>query len=179
MADTDARVVIDLFTHVLQLFAQKELFGHHESGRPEFTELREELRREHEISIRNLADFANYHRRTKRERTQAVQAGKRELIGELLSVVDDFERALAFTQPEPQSISEGMQAIYRRLTNLLTAQGVTAFASLGKQFDPTQHEAIGVVKHTGKESGVIVEELRRGYRWSDELLRPAQVCVAK
>ncbi len=145
----------------------------------ENAQLREELRREHEISIRNLADFANYHRRTKRERTQAVQAGKRELIGELLSVVDDFERALAFTQPEPQSISEGMQAIYRRLTNLLTAQGVTAFASLGKQFDPTQHEAIGVVEHTGKESGVIVEELRRGYRWGDELLRPAQVCVAK
>lgn len=145
----------------------------------ENAQLREELRREHENAIRNLADFANYHRRTKRERSQAVQAGKRELILELLSIVDDFERALAFTQPDPQSISEGMQAIYRRLTHLLAAQGVTAFASLGNRFDPTQHEAISVVEGTEKESGVIVAELRRGYRWNDELLRPAQVCVAK
>lgn len=141
--------------------------------------LREELRREQENAIRNLADFANYHRRTKRERTQAVQAGKRELILELLSIVDDFERALAFVQREPQAISEGMQAIYRRLIHLLAAQGVTAFESLEKQFDPTQHEAIGVVACNGKEAGVIVEELRRGYRWGDEVLRPAQVCVAK
>ncbi len=145
----------------------------------ENAQLREELRREHENAIRNLADFANYHRRTKRERSQAVQAGKRELLGELLSVVDDFERALAFAQPESQAINEGVQAIYRRLTHLLAAQGVTAFASLGKRFDPTQHEAISVVEGTGQESGVIVEELRRGYRWNDEMLRPAQVCVAK
>lgn len=145
----------------------------------ENAQLREELRREHENAIRNLADFANYHRRTKRERTQAVQAGKRGLILELLCVVDDFERALAFTPPESQSVNEGIQAIYRQLTHLLATQGVTAFASLGQRFDPTQHEAIGVVERAGKESGVIVEELRRGYRWGDELLRPAQVCVAK
>jgi molecular chaperone GrpE len=142
-------------------------------------QLREELRREHETAIRNLADFANYHRRTKRERTQAVQAGKRELILELLSVIDDFERALAFTPPAPQPVNEGVHALYRRLTHLLAAQGVTAFVSLGKRFDPTQHEAIGVVEGTGKESGIIVEELCRGYRWEDELLRPARVCVAQ
>jgi molecular chaperone GrpE len=145
----------------------------------ENSQLREELRREHENAIRNLADFANYHRRIKRERSQAVQAGQRELILELLSIVDDFERALVFMQSAPQAVNEGVQALYRRLIHLLAAQGVTAFASLGKRFDPTQHEAISVSEGTGKESGLIVKELRRGYRWNDEVLRPAQVCVAK
>lgn len=141
--------------------------------------LREELRREQENAIRNLADFANYHRRTKRERTQAVQAGKRELLLDLLSVVDDFERALACVPSTPQAINEGVQAIYRRLTHLLAAQGVTAFESQGKRFDPTWHEAIDVIEGTGKESNIVVKELRRGYRWGDEVLRPAQVFVAK
>ncbi|HEX4946133.1 MAG TPA: nucleotide exchange factor GrpE [Blastocatellia bacterium] len=145
----------------------------------ENAQLRAELQREHEIHVRNLADFANYHRRTKRERAQAVQAGKRELILELLDVVDDFERALAQASSEPQPFREGVQAIYRRLTHLLTTQGVTTFESLGQRFDPTQHEAISKVEPKGKESGVIVEEFRRGYRWGNELLRPAQVCVAQ
>lgn len=141
-------------------------------------QLREELRREHEMAIRNLADFAHYHHRTKRERTQAIQAGKRELILELLDVVDDCERVLT-ARLEPRFSDDNVQTIYQRLTHLLSAQGVTAFASIGQRFDPTRHDVIETIKCAGKEAGTVVEELRRGYCWGDEVLRPAQVRLAK
>ncbi len=154
---------------------------HNEAARlqEENTQLKAELQREHEMYIRNLADFANYHRRTERDRTQAVQAGKRDLLLGVVSVLDDFERALAYSQSEPQTIIEGVQAIYRRLAGLLATHGVTAFESVGQRFDPTRHEASEVVARPGIESGIILNELQRGYCWGKELLRPAQVNVAQ
>lgn len=109
----------------------------------------------------------------------AAHAGKRGLILALLDVVDDFERALAHAGQEPEPVVEGLQAIYRRLTALLAAEGVTAFKSVGQPFDPTLHEAVGSVESEEQEPGAVHDELSRGYRWKEELLRPARVRVAR
>jgi molecular chaperone GrpE len=146
-------------------------------------QLIQELRREHDMYVRNLADFDNYRRRAERERAQAAQAGKRQLVLPLLDVMDDFERALDYAQEDPQSVAVGFHAIHRRLSGLLAAEGVTAFESRGKSFNPLLHEAVGTVDSErakpGTVSRTVVDELRRGWRWGDELLRPARVRVAE
>jgi len=141
--------------------------------------LKEELRREHEIYLRNLADFDNYRRRVERERASVARAGKREMALSLLDVLDDFERALEHMDEAPGSVAAGLSAIYRRLAGLLESQGVIPFESVGQPFDPTLHEAVGSVESDEQESGVVLDELRRGYRWGEELLRPARVRVAR
>jgi molecular chaperone GrpE len=145
----------------------------------ENSRLKEELRREHEIHLRNLADFENYRRRVDRERASVAQTGKREMVLSLLDVLDDFERALEHMDEAPASVSAGVSAIYQRLAGLLESQGVIPFESVGQPFDPAMHEAVGSVESDEQESGVVLDELRRGYRWGEELLRPARVLVAR
>ena len=91
----------------------------------EIERLNHELRREHEMYVRNLADFDNYRRRAERERAQAAQAGKRDLIMPLLEVMDDFERALQHAHDDTQSLAMGLRAVYRHLAGLLASEGVT------------------------------------------------------
>ena len=129
--------------------------------------------------LRALADFDNYRRRVEREQTRAARSGKREVLVSLLEVLDGFDRAVRQICNEPSSVSEGLQAIHRKLLNLLEAQGVTPFQSLNKIFNPELHEAIGSVQSDQHESGTVIDEVQRGYRWGDEVLRPARVRVAQ
>ena len=145
----------------------------------ETARLKEELRREHEIYLRNVADFDNYRRRVERERASVAQAGKREMVLSLLDVLDDFERALEHMDEAPASVSVGLSAIYQRLAGLLESQGVIPFESVGQPFDPTLHEAVGSVESDEQEPGAVLDEVSRGYRWGEELLRPARVRVAR
>ena len=148
------------------------------TGSAEIERLKEQLRQEHEMYLRALADFENYRKRVDSERTSAAQRGKREIILSLLELMDSFELALQHADDAPSSLSEGLKAIYRRLRNLLEREGVTPVESLGAKFDPRLHEAIDSVRSEEHEPGTVVEELQRGYRWGDELLRPARVRVA-
>ena len=153
--------------------------GETERLKEEIERLNHELRREHEMYVRNLADFDNYRRRVERERAQAAQAGKRDLIMPLLEVMDDFERALQHAHDDTQSLGVGLRAVYRRLAGLLASEGVTAFESLGKYFTPLLHEAVGAVEGERAEPGTVIEEVSRGWRLGDDLLRPARVKVAQ
>ncbi len=145
---------------------------------PEIEGLKEQLRQEHEMYLRALADFENYRKRVESERASAAQKGNREITLSLLELVDSFDLALQHVDDAPSSLSEGLKAIYRRLQNLLERQGVTPIQSLGQKFDPRLHEAIDSVRSDKYEPGTIVDEVQRGYRWRDELLRPARVRVA-
>jgi molecular chaperone GrpE len=141
--------------------------------------LKEELHREHEMYLRALADFDNYRRRVERERASAARSGNRELLVSLLEVLDSFDRALEHGVDSSSSVSEGLQAIGRKLRRVVEAQGLTPFDSLGETFDPELHEAIASVPTDEYESGTVVDEVQRGYRWGDEVLRPARVRVAE
>jgi molecular chaperone GrpE len=141
--------------------------------------LREGQRREHEMYLRTLADFDNYRNRIERERATAANAGKREIVLSILNVLDDFERALEHIEESPESVSAGLRAIHRRLAGVLEAEGVTPFDSVGHQFDPSMHEAVGSIESDEQESGTVLDELSRGYRWGNELLRPSRVRVSR
>jgi molecular chaperone GrpE len=145
----------------------------------EIERLKQELQREHEMYLRALADYDNYRRRTERERSQAARSGKRELILSLLDVLDGFDRALQHMSDAPTSISEGVEALHRKFLSLLQAQGVTPMLTVGEVFNPEVHDAIGLVKSEDVQPGTVAEEVQRGYRWGDEVLRPARVRVAQ
>jgi molecular chaperone GrpE len=142
-------------------------------------QLKDELRREHEIYLRSIADFDNYRRRIERERADAARTGRREIVLSLLDILDDFEHALAHIDRSPTSVSAGLRAIHKRLVGLLQAQGVTPFESIGHPFDPALHEAVSSEESPEREPGTVLDELSTGYRWGDDLLRPARVRVAR
>ena len=146
--------------------------------RPEIERLKEQLRQEHEMYLRALADFENYRRRVESERVSAAKRGKREIILSLLEVIDSFELALQHLDDGSSSLAEGVKAIYRRLQNLLERQGITPIQSLGQKFDPRLHEAVDSVRSDAHEPGTVIAEVQRGYQWGDELLRPARVRVS-
>jgi molecular chaperone GrpE len=147
-------------------------------GPEEIERLKEELRREHDLYLRALADFENYRKRVDRDRASAARSGKREIILAMLNVLDDFDRALQHVDDAPAPVATGLQAVKRKLSGLLESQGITPLRSVGEAFDPALHDAIGTVESDEVESGRVVEELQRGYRWGDDVLRPARVRVA-
>jgi molecular chaperone GrpE len=148
-------------------------------GLSEIERLKEELRREHDMYLRALADYDNYRRRIERERATAARSGKRDIILQLLEVLDGFDRALQHVDDAPSSVSEGLQLLHRKLLGMLEAQGITPLQSLGETFNPELHDAIGSVESEEVEPGTVAEEMQRGYRWGDDVLRPARVRVAK
>jgi molecular chaperone GrpE len=141
--------------------------------------LKDDLQREHDMHLRALADFENYRRRVERDRERTAVAGKRDILVSLLEVLDGFDRALPYLSTAPPSVAEGVQAIHRRMLDLLNAQNVKAIKTVGQPFDPAAHEAIGAVESDEYPSGTVTEEVQRGYRLGDELLRPARVRVAR
>src|SRR5499427_7030445 len=151
----------------------------------EIRSIRDELECERELRMRALADFDNYRKRVERERGATGRSGKRAIILALLDVMDDFDRALEHVDQSPDAVVEGLRAVHKRLADALKAQGVTPIESVGRQFDPMRHEAVGAVEagasRTGivPEPGAVTDETRRGYLWDGEVLRPARVLVAK
>ena len=130
---------------------------------------------------RERAEFLNYKRRTAEERERELGLAGEDLIRKVLAIADDFDRAI---EARPESIAaepwfEGVAAIDRKLRALLESEGVSPIAAEpGTTFDPREHEAIANVPGTGRPEGEIVEQVRRGYRLRDRVIRPALVAVA-
>ena len=131
---------------------------------------------------RERAEFQNFRRRTQEERLRELGLAGEDLIRKVLNVADDFDRAI---ESRPGDIAqdpwvEGIAAIDRKLRQLLESEGVSAIEAVaGTPFDPREHEAIANVANTGQPDGHIVEEVRRGYRLRDRVIRPALVAVAE
>jgi molecular chaperone GrpE len=96
-----------------------------------------------------------------------------------MSIADDLDLALAASHKSPEAVAEGLQMIHRRFRDILKENSVIAFESEGERFDPERHEAFDVVAAGGRESGIVHQEMRRGYFWNSKLLRPALVVVTK
>ena len=130
---------------------------------------------------RERAEFVNFRRRTAEERERDLGLAGEDLIRKVLLLADDFDRAIE-NRPEPlagDAWAEGIAAIDRKLRALLESEGVSAVeAAPGTPFDPRDHEAVVSVPGTGRAEGEIVEEIRRGYRLRDRVIRPALVAVA-
>jgi len=130
---------------------------------------------------RLLAEFDNFRKRSREKRTQQAEEKKQEFILELLDVVDNFERALeaCATQGQDNVHVEGFNAIDRQLIKLLANHGVQPQQVLGEVFDPNLHDAIGAVEAEDVEPGIITQQARVGWLINKQVLRPAQVLVAK
>src|SRR4051794_5644078 len=130
---------------------------------------------------RERAEFQNFRRRTSEERERELGLAGVDLISKVINLADDFDRAIE-TRPgelEGDAWAEGIAAIDRKLRLLLDSEGVTAIdATPGTAFDPRDHEAIVSVPGTGRAEGEIVDEIRRGYRLRNRVIRPALVAVA-
>ncbi|GBF33603.1 heat shock protein GrpE [Desulfocucumis palustris] len=139
--------------------------------------LRRELAEEKNRHLRTLADFDNYRKRVEREAEAGSLRGKKELVRDLLSVLDIFERVPAQIQDE--EIRRGLLLVQRQLRDTLDRHGLERVESLGRPFDPAGHEGVGYVQSNTCPPGHVAEELSPGYRFGNELLRPARVLVVK
>ena len=144
-------------------------------------EIAKSLAAEHLATLqRTAADFANFKRRTAEDRERELGLASELLLRKLLAVADDFDRALDAMPADLKGVGwiEGIVLLDRKLRALLESEGVTPIESVGRAFDPREHEAIASVPETGRPDGEVVDEIQRGYRVRDRVLRPALVAVA-
>ena len=139
--------------------------------------LEQELKTEHDLHLRALADFDNFRRRVNRERAHIGKEALRDFIRSLLDAVDDLERLLEFAGGDTSPIIDAVGAVYRKIMSLLAKNGVRPIESVGQPFDPALHEVVATVAAVDKALGVVVQEVRRGYVWDGDLLRSTQVVV--
>jgi molecular chaperone GrpE len=128
---------------------------------------------------RSAADFSNYKRRTDEERALATQFSTAMLIGKLLAVLDDFDRALESVPADAHdSWIEGVKLVERKLRGVLESEGVSPIEAVGQPFDPNLHEAVAHEETTAHPDNEVIGEVQRGYRLHDRVLRPSLVRVA-
>jgi molecular chaperone GrpE len=133
-----------------------------------------------ERMLRVAADFENWKKRSKKDLTDAEWNAKKDVLKDFLDVVDGLERATAASGdvPQAQPVLDGVRLVLRLFQNKFERHGVTAVESKGQPFDPRLHEAVARVPTADAPVGQIIDELVRGYRMGDRLLRPAVVSVA-
>ena len=133
--------------------------------------------------LRTTADFDNFKKRAAREKQEAIKFANEGLLQKLLPVLENLDMALAATQaarPEDgQSLQSGVNMISQQLKNVLMEAGLEELDALGKPFDPNLHEALMQKETPDVPEGQVVQQLRKGYKFRDRLLRPAGVVVAK
>jgi len=162
--------------------AETQTPGNSESSMPEVqsvtTELNEQKKAFDELNdrfMRLAADFENYKKRTARDREATIALANERIAGDVLEVVDNIERAL---KTDDAHLREGVMQIRQLICSLLERHGITPIVSLEKPFNPAEHEAIAHVP-SDKPEGTVIDEVARGYRMHDKVIRYAKVAVSK
>ena len=128
---------------------------------------------------RQMAEFDNFRKRTEKEKTQMYDMGARSIVEKILPVIDNFERGLAGVSDEEKEnpFVVGMDKTYRQMLTELAAVGVTPIEAVGKEFDPEFHNAVMQVESEEYETGVVAQELQKGYMYKDSVVRHSMVAV--
>jgi len=133
--------------------------------------------------VQTTADFENFKKRIAREKQDAIKFANEALLQKLVTVLDNFDMALSAAQTEQteaaQSLQTGIKMIHQQLKNVLVEAVLQEVDAAGKQFDPNLHEAVSQKETSEAPEGQVVEQLRKGYKLRERLLRPASVVVAK
>ena len=160
--------------------AQESDEGADENAGPEtLTEAQEAIAELNERIVRLTADFDNFRKRAQREKDEARQFANQGLLEKLLPVLDNFEMALTAVKDADPSVRDGVQMILDQLLGVLKESGVEPVDATGKPFDPNLHEALSQEETTEVEEGTVGQQVQRGYKLNDRLVRPARVVVAK
>ncbi|ELK45503.1 nucleotide exchange factor GrpE [Halobacillus sp. ACCC02827] len=150
-----------------------------EESNDELEQLRQEKEEINNRLLRLQADYDNFRRRTQKEKEADRKYRSQSLVEELIPALDNFERALAVQVDgdSAKNFSEGMKMVYNQFKTALEKEGVEAIPAEGEEFDPHLHQAIMQVEDENYESNVVVEELQKGYRLKDRVIRPSMVKV--
>lgn len=144
----------------------------HEALKEKIDELEDRVKRQ-------MAEFDNFRKRTEKEKTAMFETGARSVIEKILPVVDNFERGLASVSEEEKNgaFAQGMEMIYKQLIQELDNLDVKPIAAVGEEFNPDFHNAVMQVESEEYESGVIAQELQKGYTYRDTVVRHSMVAV--
>jgi len=131
--------------------------------------------------LRQVAEFDNFRRRNAKERVELIQTAGKDVITDLLDVLDDSERAQKQmeTTDDVKQIKQGVQLVFSKLRNALSVKGLKPMESVGKDFNPDLHEAITEINAGEEMKGKIVDEVQKGYYLNDKIIRHAKVVVGK
>ena len=129
---------------------------------------------------RQMAEFENFRKRTEKEKSHMFETGAKSVIEKILPVIDNFERGLAAIEPDNKdSFYDGMCMIHKQMMAELEKIGVTPIEALGKEFDPNFHNAVMQVESEEFETGIIAQELQKGYMYRDTVVRYSMVAVVQ
>ncbi len=164
-----------------EIAGEKTIGEDSEEVSPELEEALREKEQFRNLAQRVQADFINYKHRMEEGRKEIEKFAKSELLLKVLSIVDDFQRALSHLPQEdmPPQWLEGIQLIQRKLQSFLGTEGVKKIEALGFDFNPEEHEAVFYEETSNNEEGKVISVVRDGYKLHDRVLRPAQVSVGK
>ena len=128
---------------------------------------------------RQMAEFDNFRKRTEKEKSQMYDMGAKSIIEKILPVIDNFERGLAAVPEEQRedAFVVGMDKVYRQMLTELDASGVKPIEAVGQEFDPNFHNAVMQVESEEYDSGVVAQELQKGYMYKDSVVRHSMVAV--
>ena len=143
--------------------------------------LEEKLKEADDKYLRLAAEFDNYRKRTARQFEDMSQAGRIHVITQLLDVLDNFQRALEASagSSNHDSLREGTQLVYKNLYDVLTKEGLEPIEAVGKPFDPNLHDALMQLESDEHPEGIVVQEMTKGYKLKDRVLRHSKVAVSK
>ncbi|GFH91995.1 protein GrpE [Lachnospiraceae bacterium] len=130
---------------------------------------------------RQMAEFENFRKRTDKEKTAMFEVGAKSVIEKILPVVDNFERGLASISEEEKGngFADGMQMIYKQLMTELENLGVKPIEAVGQEFNPDYHNAVIQVESEEYESGIVAQELQKGYMYRESVVRHSMVAVVQ
>lgn len=159
--------------------AEKKLFKKKAKADKKQDALKEKVDELEDKVKRQMAEFDNFRKRTEKEKTLMFETGAKSVIEKVLPVVDNFERGLATIPEEDKGtpFAEGMEMIYRQLMTELEKMDVKPIAAVGEEFNPEFHNAVMQVESEEYESGVIAQELLKGYTYRDSVVRHSMVAV--
>ncbi len=145
----------------------------------EIRRLQQEIEDKQNRYLRLQADFDNYRRRVRLDQESAAKYRAQSLIENILPALDNFERALHLDTVDEgaKQLLKGMEMIYRQITDALKSEGLEVIEAVGQQFDPNFHQAVMQVEDSNFDSNVVTEELQKGYKLKDRVLRPTMVKV--
>lgn len=127
---------------------------------------------------RTMADFDNFRKRTVKEKEGLYDEGFSEAVKQILPVLDNFERAVAYNDSDNKNIIEGIEMILKIFKDTLQKMGIEEIPSMGEKFDPNYHNAIMHIEDENLEENIIVDVMQKGYKYKDKILRHSMVKVA-
>lgn len=164
-----------------QAKAEKKIFKKKEKEEKKKDKAKEKIEELEDRVKRQMAEFDNFRKRSEKEKSAMFETGAKSVIEKILPVVDNFERGLQSVGEEEKgsAFADGMQMIYKQLMTELENLGVTPIEAVGTEFNPDLHNAVMQVASEEYESGIVAQELQKGYKYRETVVRHSMVAVVE